>query len=142
MSTRATYLFKAHNWTPEVCFYIHSDGYASGAAQYFYNAAHYYNFTAEGFIRGNVRAEFVGCHDTESDTEHHYTITGNNLVVMSREIIGGKRTWKKSFNGTVCDFINKNINKERFSEGLPFSPIIEHNGELMTERRLAIQSAA
>lgn len=77
MSTRATYLFKGDDIRPDVCFYIHYDGYPEGAAEYFRDMLNQVNERgglAGRFIRGNSYAEFTGGHNNHGDTEYRYTI--------------------------------------------------------------------
>ena len=90
MSTRATYEMDGHT------FYIHHDGYPSGAAQYFSNAVNYKcaapNATlADCFIRANERAELTGSHDTHGDTDYQYTIT--NRPDGRKQITVKRRRW-------------------------------------------------
>ncbi len=128
MSTRATYLFKNKDeWYPDICIYIHHDGYPEGAAYYLHNAfsvkresaietvAGY--VTAETMIRGNDRAEITRAHEGHGDTEYRYTVTGNQLVAEK----GYGDDWKTFYTGDWCDFINQHIDAE-WIEG-DFQPI-------------------
>ena len=74
MSTRVTYRFES-KWHGKQTFYIHSDGYPAGAAEYFFLAARFENKAsngtlAESFFRANERAEFTLGHDAHGDTEY------------------------------------------------------------------------
>lgn len=118
MSTRATYRFEfADRYAPPVTYYIHHDGYPSGAAVYFALAVY-----AEGtslaarFLRANDRAEFTDGHDAHGDTEYQYTVTlppcdasGSGrepmLVAKGRPDGGG---WRVVYSGTVREFIESN----------------------------------
>jgi hypothetical protein len=90
MSTRATYEMDGHT------FYIHHDGYPSGAAQYFRNAV---EFTPEApnasfadcFIKANARAELTGSHDTHGDTDYQYTITTDKTG--AKRVTVKRRSW-------------------------------------------------
>ena len=107
MSTRATYLFKANDFSPETCLYIHHDGYEAGAAQYFNSALYYHgkrrNITAETMIRANDRAELTHSHESHGDTEYRYTIAGDMLTAAK----GYGENWVNIYYGTVLDFVKK-----------------------------------
>lgn len=109
MSTRATYLFKGDDIRPDVCFYIHYDGYPEGAAEYFRDMLNQVNERgglAGRFIRGNSYAEFTGGHNNHGDTEYRYTIhQDGKLEAWHRPInqdFKSLGTW-----GHVAEFVNQ-----------------------------------
>jgi hypothetical protein len=107
MSTRATYLFKGNDFRPDVCLYIHHDGYEEGAASYLYAAFRVSgSLSAEDMIRGNDKAEFTESHDAHGDTEYRYMVDKNQLTVSA----GYGDTWRTVFSGDWVDFINKYLN--------------------------------
>ena len=108
MSTRATYLFKGGEYRPDVCIYIHHDGYEQGAAYYFYNAFLAGSVDAESMIRGNERAEVTGSHELHGDTEYRYTISGNDLIAEK----GYGDDWRTIYSGDWIDFVNKYISAD------------------------------
>ena len=125
MATRATYQFKPveEGYKPPIAtFYIHHDGYPSGAVEYIEKAT-----SIEEFFRKNEGAKIVypSRHETHSDTEYRYTIgtvrntkwTGNLITVSKRYYPGdvgfsravgyGDNKWDTIFAGTVAAFIEK-----------------------------------
>lgn len=118
MSTRATYKF------PDVCYYIHYDGYPEGAAEYFQAA-----LARDGrgglqamFLRANDLAEITVDHDYHADTEYRYTVADSldsdcgPLSILSALERTGSRSdpeWVLFFEGTVVDFIQKYAPKRR-----------------------------
>ena len=92
MSTRATYKFIPDIFTDTthqpLTFYIHHDGYPSGAALYFNNALETQpsqglqllpglgnDDLAARFMRGNQKAKFTSDHAAHWDTYYQYTCT-------------------------------------------------------------------
>ena len=120
MSTRATYLFKGGEYRPDVCIYIHHDGYPEGAAHYFWNAfkASSGHLSAEDMIRGNERAEFTESHDLHGDTEYRYTLDGLELQVEGRQTLiefgSYPDGWRTEFTGKWWDFVNKHAESEHW----------------------------
>lgn len=107
MSTRATYLFKPTDRTPETCFYIHHDGYELGAAAYMFNTINQGGFSAEGFLRANNKAEFTSCHDAHGDTEFRYTFEGNRNVTCEKRVYHNEiASWRCEYQGTIENFVN------------------------------------
>jgi multimeric flavodoxin WrbA len=119
MGTRATYQIGNHT------FYIHYDGYAAGAAVYFYNMIEAANVLddsgigrelnhggyAEQFLRGNPSAEFTTSHEDHGDTEYHYTLEGNLLTVAElswERDAGGYKQAKRIYTIDLDRFINGN----------------------------------
>lgn len=100
MSTRATYQING------TTFYIYYDGYAAGAAGYFYNMVACDNKRggyACQFLRGNDLAELTDSHEYHGDTEYRYTLEADGtLTVMT----GYGEEWKKTFEGHFVDFCN------------------------------------
>lgn len=108
MATRATYSING------ICFYIHWDGYPSGAAAYLWKmhgaSASSKGALAEAFLRGNESAEFTAHHDSHGDTEYRYTIEGDTLTAEKR--VSGWDSAAPSFDpffiGNWWEFINAN----------------------------------
>jgi len=120
MSTRATYEIDG------TTFYIHYDGYPTGAATYFMSALEYIvedkprainSGFKDIFIRANELAEITESHATHADTEYRYTITTNNewhtmrgqgidVLSIKAESVGwdGKAP-TTIFEGPLADFI-------------------------------------
>jgi hypothetical protein len=113
LSTRATYQFTGSEYTPDVTFYIHYDGYAEGAASYFYDALmrpqdrDNRGGLAAAFLRANGLAEFTGGHDTHGDSEHQYTVKGEDAGAKLTVYSGYGKTWNVSFSGTLAAFLAK-----------------------------------
>lgn len=132
MSTRATYRFRQAD--RDITFYIHYDGYPSGAASYFQNMLDregrmqtFNHGLAEVFFRANERAEFTQGHDAHADTEYRYDIGSlqakyeigehgtdhglrwseqvRHLTAYSRDYNYG--VWRVFFTGTVEQFVAK-----------------------------------
>lgn len=129
MSTRATYLFKATDFTPAVCFYIHYDGYISGAAEYFRAMLNHPNdrggFPAK-FLRANDLAEFTSGHDRHGDTEYQYTLEGTHLTVRH---VPSERI---AHEGDLYSFVNS------YSEGEKFIQLKSHGAVEWLEESKAI----
>lgn len=108
MSTRATYQFETR-MGPKVTFYIHHDGYPSGAAFYFNNALESERNGQElaaRFFRANPKAEFTAGHDAHGDTEYQYTVKLNGEITAI-----SCASWEEEkvvFSGPVQDFIDSN----------------------------------
>lgn len=103
MSTRATYQID------NKYFYIHYDGYPSGAATYFYATLTFDNKRgglAEQFLRANDLAEFTGSHEIHGDSEYRYTLEGSGYL-KAEERIDFSDQWKAFYLGDVAEFINK-----------------------------------
>lgn len=123
MSTRATYRFVDDG--RDVTFYIHHDGYPSGAAAYFQamidnegSMESCNHGLAEVFFRANERAEFTKGHDWHGDTEYRYTVGSasgsyrfNERAAMNRRLRAERsthgETWERFFEGPVEEFIEK-----------------------------------
>lgn len=114
MSTRATYQFISngmHRPHTEVTFYIHHDGYESGAALYFWNMHHCKNKhggLAERFLRANDRAELTDGHDSIGDTQYRYTLRSDMLTVAKCAYTEKARVWTNIYFGNLYEFINSN----------------------------------
>lgn len=93
MATRATYLFKGPTpHSPDVCFYVHYDGYPEGAADYFRDALKVTNERggwAGRFVRGVAYAEFTEGHEVHGDTEYRYTVLPNGHLVAEHRRLDG-----------------------------------------------------
>ena len=118
MSTRATYRFKRSPSTPEylvtdVTFYIHHDGYPTGAYEYFKKMSEYQcdapnASAADKFIKANDRAEITRGHEYHDDTDYQYTLEcveereyghlNNKLTVMSGD--------EEIYSGLLKDFLD------------------------------------
>lgn len=107
MSTRATYTFLSANCTPEVSYYIHHDGYPSGAAEYFREAMRQTNRQGGGiaasFMRANQRAEFTKGRDAHCDTEYHWVVDGMQITGYVRD---SRDTWRLVCKGSLLGFVN------------------------------------
>lgn len=114
MSTRATYQFKGP-YGLNVTFYIHSDGYLSGAAHYLFQGivTPAKGGFAEAFFRGNPEAEITASHEIHGDTDYRYTVM---LGEMGRpeHLIVHERHWLNSekpklvvkYVGPLDEFVN------------------------------------
>lgn len=83
MSTRATYQFNSTEHH-SVTYYIHHDGYETGAAQYFVKALRQKNKRgglATMFLRANPNCAFTDSHDGHGDTEFRYTVNCDDLTM-------------------------------------------------------------
>jgi hypothetical protein len=113
MYTRATYLFEAGNHVQAVCFYIHYDGYESGAAGYF--AAMLSKGLTRGgwagsFVRANELAEFTGSHASHGDTEYRYTVSvfdGHLQLRVDSRVSWSSEEWRCTYVGRLVAFVNK-----------------------------------
>lgn len=131
MSTRATYKFITNEYTPNVTFYIHHDGYKMGASHYLYKMIHemhvntyseedahgLYGYTyrtksggmAAAFIRANGGAEFTRDHDAHGDTEFQYTVNEKDMTITVREMVWMDDVEKWYINTfDLVEFINSN----------------------------------
>ncbi len=143
MSTRATYLFKAHDWHPAVCFYIHHDGYEDGAAAYFLNAIVLSQSgnggLADRFHRANDRAEFTKGHDAHGDTKYRYTVTlgeqGEPMLKADKRRMDD--SWTPCYQGTLREFINAHTGNMTDDEKREHLPIVTTGVHLMTNAECA-----
>lgn len=139
MSARATYKFVGPLYVPTVTYYIHLDGYLSGAAEYFWYALYAMDTIDNGrkpgggiaaaFLRGNRLAEFTGSHDSHGDTEYQYTVTCELIEGdwrrRIRHIITAARgpMWGDELEGSILwtgaieDFILEHQKKEPAQTG-------------------------
>nr|MDA3822645.1 hypothetical protein [Bacteroidales bacterium] len=98
MSTRATYKITTEKRSINpVVFYIHHDGYLSGAIQYIEDAVLHSNSRGtliESFIRANENAEITESHQVHADTEFQYDITEkeDGEIFISALDVDGKRS--------------------------------------------------
>jgi len=94
MATRATYQFISE-WSGTHTAYIHHDGYAIGAAEYFKSKD---GCTAVGdineFIRKNPAASLTLSHEAHADTDYRYTVVGNKLTAHKRDGEMFKTYWE------------------------------------------------
>ncbi len=129
MSTRATYFLPAGNYSDQmVCFYIHSDGYPKGAADYFYKMHHCKNTRggmAGRFFRANDNAEFTPWHEAHGDTEFQYTINiENELRILAKETIDNR--WSVFYQGSWYHFVNKYLQESDHLHLFQLSTGLEH----------------
>ena len=127
MSTRATYLLSTAYSNDKICFYIHTDGYPEGAANYFHNMHHCKNSKtgfAGRFFRANAKTEFTTCHETHTDTEFRYTLNKHGeLKAYKKRIIDDQ--WEIFYQDTWHLFVNAYLKRSmhlhlfKFSENLP-----------------------
>jgi hypothetical protein len=124
MSTRATYKIG------EQTFYIHHDGYESGAAEYFFNMVkesnrniyegtkHKWHAIPAGgyvahFFRGNDRTELTANHGAHGDTEYRYTLDVPTMTINVQKRMG---SWDDPVWSTnkipVKQFINKHSGEQ------------------------------
>lgn len=104
MSTRATYQFNSELAT--VTYYVHYDGYAEGAAQYFREAMLHENQRgglASAFIRANDYAEVTGGHDSHWDTAFRWTVDGDTLIGQTGDFDGVP---ENCYVGSLLAFVN------------------------------------
>lgn len=104
MATRATYSFVEKDIT--FTYYIHHDGYLSGAAEYFDNSITASGtVSAENFNESNRYAELTENHAAHGDTEYRYTISdgGSHLVAYHYEFDTGE--WDVLYEGPVEEFV-------------------------------------
>jgi len=106
MSTRATYRITTGNGV--LTFYIHHDGYLSGACRYFENMVEYENKRGDArdcFFRANENAE-ITTYGSHGDIEFHYNYNEavNILTVRS---ISFKGTETVVFNDSLAVFLNQ-----------------------------------
>lgn len=107
MSTRATYGFK-HDGI-EATFYIHHDGYPSGAAAYFKAAIErkgQSGLLMDDFFRANAGAEHTVSHEAHGDTEYRYQVIDS--VLEARRLLtdhNNVRNWPVFYFGSVEGFI-------------------------------------
>lgn len=120
MSTRATYEIDG------TTFYIHYDGYPTGAAEYFMTALQYIvddkprainSGFKDIFIKANKNAEITESHDAHLDTNYRYTVTtddefhsmrGHGMDVLSVKVEAVQWDGKDPrtlFEGPLKDFI-------------------------------------
>jgi len=119
MSTRATYKIGT------TTFYIHHDGYPSGAAVYFWKMQRRQyqdgrGGIAEAFLRANERAEITLNHHRHFDTDYRYTIEGNTLTVEERSGISSDPKFSVIFSGDWWEFVNANAEMIEGFEPLEF----------------------
>ncbi len=112
MSTRATYLISAGDWTDQkICFYIHHDGYPEGAAHYFLNMHQFKNERggyAGKFFRANENAEFSDAHEDHGNNEYCYTLdNAGQLTVLKRDWDSEK--WQVIYSGLWSEFVNQEL---------------------------------
>jgi hypothetical protein len=126
MSTRATYLLSTAYDNDRICFYIHTDEYPSGAANYLYNMHHCKNLRngfSGRFFRANANAEFTACHETHTDTEFQYTLNRQGeLKARKKSTIDNQ--WDIFYQGAWYHFVNTYLKRSmhlhlfKFSENL------------------------
>jgi hypothetical protein len=126
MSTRATYLLSTAYDNDRICFYIHTDGYPEGAANYFYNMHHCKNSTtgfAGRFFRKNANTEFTTCHEMHTDTEFRYTLNRQGEL-KAYKISTIDNQWNLFYQGAWYHFVNTYLKASmhlhlfKFSENL------------------------
>lgn len=114
MATRATYVLPAAGSNQNICFYIHYDGYLTGAAHYFYNMQQYKNMRsglAGRFFRANAHAEFTTCHEEHADTEFRYAINQQDaLTVWQKDTLNDE--WRMVYHDFWYQFVNTQILEE------------------------------
>lgn len=126
MSTRATYSFAINklNENNLVHYYIHNDNYPEGAAAYLlamYEICNHvkapaaqslsvkWDSLASGFLVANpCDVEFTLNHETHTDTEYRYFITGEGMLRAEKIHYGSDDvSWIEFFNGHYTQFINQ-----------------------------------
>jgi len=121
MSTRATYQFDVDMMIQT--FYIHHDGYPTGAAEYFDNALNLVNSSgssfAAKFIRANAKADFTESHEVHGDTDYRYTVrrdppSGEFMVHVEQVEYDhkGNRHFQTRFDGSISEFIVNNLDRQ------------------------------
>lgn len=109
MSTRATYKFNKTEWFPQVTFYIHHDGYPSGAAVYFKKmlaVTDEFENICDAFYRANDRAELTLGHEAHADTEYQYTVERIGTLTAYHSKWDGEKACRGDiiFKGPLEDF--------------------------------------
>jgi hypothetical protein len=134
MATRATYtfLFAPHRKLGNtVTFYIHYDGYPSGAACYFKSMLENLRLknegidrelrggSAEAFVRANKLAELTTDPTLHGDTQYHYKLQKvDSVLQVTAYEIDHESELHQFFSGPVSEFI------ERFEEGRTTDAVI------------------
>ncbi|MBP9727549.1 MAG: hypothetical protein KBD83_08835 [Gammaproteobacteria bacterium] len=107
MATRATYVLPAAGSNQNICFYIHYDGYLTGAAHYFYHMQQCKNMRsglAGRFFRANAQAEFTTCHEEHADTEFRYAINQQDaLTVWQKDTLNDE--WRTVYHDFWYQFV-------------------------------------
>lgn len=126
MSTRATYRFTEREEHERFRFsttiYIHTDGYPTGAATYFYEALSNPSKgdLATQFIRAIASAELTKSPEVHGDTEYHYEVEGYGpLAALKaykwdrdwRDHSGGGDTQRLLFDAPLHEFIHAHHEK-------------------------------
>jgi len=109
MSTRATYQFDSLDFGRQT-FYIHHDGYLTGAAKYFRKALECDGrggILAARVFRANDKASFTSAAEDHGDTEFNYVVSGQQLVAYQRRPFGAsdEQQWVEKFRGSVKEFV-------------------------------------
>ena len=123
MSTRATYrvIDKTFSVERATTFYIHHDGYAEGAANYFHTLFSYRENLRGGldsrFLRAISNSEITSSHEVHGDTEYRYDIvqTKDEIELICLKLVDWEfNCFKLIFRGNIYDFINKYSCEEPF----------------------------
>lgn len=151
MSTRATYSFYCGSIETEVNFYIHYDGYESGAAGYFaamLDMGRTRGGWAGSFIRANELAEFTRSHDAHGDTEYRYDVAIESgvlhLTARARKDWAHAPEWRLIFSGPLVEFVNKHAGSATRYLSLPggeAASVREFNARIADKIRSAKNAA-
>jgi len=110
MSTRATYQIRSGFST--VTFYIHHDGYLSGAASYFKDTLDLMRISGRPllpcFLWANKRAYLTDEHEAHGDTEYRYDIESeldDMLVAAYKRKSYDSDVFEMEWSGPIHNFV-------------------------------------
>jgi hypothetical protein len=117
MSTRATYQIKSGFST--ATFYIHHDGYLSGAASYFKDTIDLMRIGGRPllpcFLWANERAELTDGHDAHGDTEYRYDLERKagiwNVTAYKRKSYDSD-VFEVVYDGNLSAFVSQHATQE------------------------------
>jgi|GEM_PF-4087877 len=154
MSTRGTYLIAASlEINHSVCFYVHSDSYPEGAANYFLQMHYCKNprgHYADRFFRANIKAEFSSshAHDFNSDVEYCYTLNAQGQLIVLHRPTSDRSHWLNIYKGAWYEFVNQQLSDKenlylfKTAEGKDVMTLTEAKNRIDTERVLAKKALA
>jgi hypothetical protein len=117
MSTRATYQIKSGFST--ATFYIHHDGYLSGAASYFKDTLDLMRISGRPllpcFLWANERAELTDEHEAHGDTEYRYDIekrVDGWFVAAYKRKSYDSDVFEIEWSGPIANFVSQHAKQE------------------------------
>jgi hypothetical protein len=118
MSTRANYVFELKNEKGEIkpiYFYIHTDGYPSGVAEYFKTVLATQRELScsllEAFVCADIGAELR--QELSKDIDYCYTIDNRNVLTVDNE------------NALIAEIVSYDFNDCRWIKGTIFDGTIQ-----------------